>query len=83
MKGYLVSCTSTLLGAVGFLVMAGGALFGTWRIVAVGSILVGVCTLLWRKSDPDYLPEWCKKSLLPFSLLWIVAGGIVFLFSWL
>lgn len=53
------------------------------RVASIGMIIMGFDCLLWRKSDPDYLPGWYKRYFLfYFALFWFVLGSIVLILSW-
>lgn len=100
MKRYLFSCTITLIGLIGFLLIMGGfhvlasmpadpanpanPVKDNWqRVASIGMLVMGFDCLLWRKSNPDYLPEWYKRRLLLYlSFLWIIVGVIIFILSW-
>ena len=58
---------------------------GNWlRVISLGMTISGIYSLLYRKSDPDYVPEWFKQHLLLYlALLWFILAVIVFVFSWL
>lgn len=95
MKQILVSCLLTLFGIAGGLLIIGGFLLfpsgsaefnrGGWlRIVSLGMVISGIYSLLYRKSDPDYIPEWFKRHVLLYlGLFWFILAGISFVFSWL
>lgn len=94
MKRYLLSCVITLIGIAGALLIIGGILFlpsqpvgpartNWWRVISLGMIIVGFYGLLYRRSDPDYVPAWYKHSLRYFALFWFIVGGMLFVLSWL
>jgi hypothetical protein len=93
-KRYLLSCIITLIGIAGAVLVIGGILFlpnrsfgvarvTYWRVISIGMIIGGFYGLLYRKSDPDYVPQWYKRSLLYFALFWFLVGGVIFVLSWL
>lgn len=94
MKRYLLSCVITLIGIAGAFLVVGGVLFlpsqsaglaraNWWRVISLGMIIVGFYGLLYRRSDPDYVPAWYKRFLRYFALFWFIGGGMIFVLSWL
>ena len=82
MKRYLTSCLITLIGIGGFLVMLAGILLSELRAVSLGFSTLGIYGLLYRKSDPDYVPEWYKRHVLLYlSLFAFVLAAVFFVFS--
>jgi hypothetical protein len=53
------------------------------RVISLGMIMVGLYGLLYRRSEPDYAPVWYIRTLFYFTLFWLIAGGTVFILSWL
>jgi len=93
MKGCLFYFLTLLLGVGGFLLILCGILFlpstngparsNWWRLVSVGMVMVGFSALLNLRRIPDHVPEWVKRYFAPtYTLLWFVAGGIIFILSW-
>ena len=61
----------------------GGLLLNGLQIASLGMIISGVYGLLYRKSDPDYVPEWFKRYVLLYlALFWIILAAILFVLSW-
>jgi quinol-cytochrome oxidoreductase complex cytochrome b subunit len=93
MKRCLLYSLALMLGVGGFLVILCGILFvpsahgparsNWWRLVSAGMVMVGFSFLLNLRKIPDYVPEWVKRYFAPiYTLLWFVAGGIIFILSW-
>jgi len=61
--------------------------FGVAKVgsgIAILSMLdaLGIYGLLYRKSDPDYVPEWYKRHVLLYlSLFAFVLAAVFFVFS--
>jgi len=94
MRRYLTSCIITLIGITGGLLTLGSLLFfpigpaefsrGDWlRISSLGMVISGIYSLLYRKSDPDYIPEWFKRHILLYlAVFWFFLAGVTFVVSW-
>lgn len=95
MKRLFLSFTLALIALLGFLLIFGGFVIlssqstpfskdSGQRVLAVGLVLIGSSTLLWRKSDPDYVPEWMKRYFyLYFALGLVLLGLVVLALSWI